>query len=164
MRFRSKPLDAAVRSRLDLQPREHVLAWNNDDGGRAVVASDSGLHLQRVPPDYTRFGWEQIERAAFDAGVLTVVLTPDAGAATLRIPLSEGRDVAVAVRDRVTASVVVDRFVPLAGERGVRVVGRRRSDGVLVWRTDLDSELAGDGWDAGVAHALTEVRAEVGDV
>ena len=164
MKWRKSPLDPAVKDQLELRPREKVLAWVDDGSGRVVVASETALHLQRTPPGYSRFGWEQIERASYESGTLTVVLTPEQGSAALRIPVGEGRDLPVVVRDRVTASVLVNRFVPLRGDAGVRIVGRRRDNGQVLWRSELDPGLADDADARGeAAIALAEVRAEVGD-
>lgn len=139
------------------------MAWVDDGSGRPVVASDTALHVQRNPPDYSRLGWEQIERASYDSGVLTVVLGVDLDEATLRVPVGDGRDLPVVVRDRVTASVIVDRFVALDGNVGVRVVGRRGPMGTIAWRAVLDPELADDPAARAEAQlALAEVRAEVG--
>jgi hypothetical protein len=70
----------------------------------------------------------------------------------------------VVVRDRVSASVVVDRFTPLDGDVGVRVVGRRAADERIIWRTDLDPRLADrPGAEDAARRALIEARAEVGD-
>lgn len=165
MRWRQPPLEADVRERLDLGPKERILAWVDDGAGRPVVASEAALHVQRVPPEYSRLGWEQIERASYDSGVLTVVLGPELGTATLRIPVGEGRDLPVVVRDRVTASVVVDRFVALDEAAGVRIVGRRGADRKVTWRLDLDPGLEASP-EAVLAsqEALAEAQAEVGDV
>ncbi len=163
MKWRRPALDDDVRELLHLAPKERILAWVDDGSGRLVVASDTALHVQRIPPEYSSFGWEQIERASYDSGVLTVVLGPDLGGATLRVPVGDGRDLPVVVRDRVTASVIVDRFVALDGESGVRIVGRRGPSGGIAWRADLDPDLVGDpAARAGAQEALVEVRAEVG--
>jgi hypothetical protein len=163
VRWRRPALDDEVRELLDLAPKERILAWVDDGSGRLVVASDTALHVQRTPPGYSRLGWEQIERASYDSGVLTVVLAPDLGDATLRVPVGDGRDLPVVVRDRVTASVIVDRFVALDGESGVRIVGRRGPAGDIRWRADLDPPLAGDpAARAEAQDVLAEVRAEVG--
>lgn len=142
MKWRRPRFPEAVREQIDLRDRERILAWADDGDGRLVVASDTALHLQRTPPDYTRIGWEQIEHASYDAGVMTIDLGPDLGSASLRVPVGSERDLPVAIRDRVTSSVVVDRFVPLVDDRGVRIVGRRGGSGELTWRFDLDPELA----------------------
>jgi hypothetical protein len=162
MKWRRSSLDPEVKDQLELRPREKVLAWVDDGFGRAVVASETALHLQRTPPSYSRFGWEQVERASYDSGTLTVVLVPEQGSAALRIPVGDERELPVVVRDRVTATVVVNRFVPLRGDAGVRIVGRRREDGQVQWRSELDPGLADDpGARQEAAHALEEVRAEV---
>ena len=162
MKWRRPELDDDVHALLDLAPRERILAWVDDGSGRPVVASDTALHVQRIPPEYSRLGWEQIERASYDSGVLTVVLGAEPGGVTLRVPVGDGRDLPVVVRDRVTASVIVDRYVVIDGERGVRIVGRRGPAGDIAWRTDLDPELVGDpAARAAAQQALVEVRAEV---
>jgi len=139
-----------------------VLAWADDGQGRAVVATETALHLQRTPPAYTRLGWEQIEYASYEGGVMSVTLVPALDSATLRVPVGEGRELPVAIRDRVTSSVVVDRFVPLTDDAGVRIVGRRSGSGEIVWRSDLDADLAGNPELAQAAEsALDEVRGEV---
>ncbi len=162
MKLRKSSLPDDIRAALDVDPKERILAWADDGNGRAIVASETALHLQRVPPTYTRFGWEQIEHASYEAGVLTVTLVPEPDSATLRLPVGEGRDLPIAVRDRVTSSVVVDRFVPLTDEVGVRIVGRRAGSGDVVWRTELDPSLADIASALEAAErALEEVRAEV---
>lgn len=164
MRWRKPSLDPAVKEQLELRPKEKVLAWVDDGAGRVVVASETALHLQRTPPSYSRFGWEQVERASYDSGTLTVVLVPEQGSATLRIPVGDGRELPVVVRDRVTASILVNRFVPLRGDEGVRIVGRRQESGQVLWRSELDPGLADDAGARGeAALALAEVRAEVGE-
>jgi hypothetical protein len=151
-----------VRSQLDLGARERVLAWADDTKGRVVVASESALHLQRQPPDYTRLPWHQIDQARYDQGTLEVVLSPELDSAMLRIPVGGSPDLPVAVRDRITASVVVDRFVELRGDVGVRIIGRRTDTAGVVWRLDLDPALADDPGVVAEAQAmLDEVRREV---
>jgi hypothetical protein len=52
----------------------------------------------------------------------------------------------------------------LRGEAGVRIVGRRQENGQVLWRSELDPEVADDAAAQGeAALALAEVRAEVGD-
>lgn len=164
MKWRKQPLDPEVQARLELRPKERILAWVDDGGGRLIVASETALHLQRVPPEYARFAWDQIERASYETGMLTVTLTPELDSAVLQVPVGEDRDLPVVVRDRVSASVVIDRFEPLDGEVGVRIVGRRTAEGGIIWRTDLDPTLVGrpDAEEV-VRRALAEARAEVGE-
>ena len=162
MIIRGPKLPDEVRSQLDLIPKERILSWTDDGGGRLVVASETALHLQRNPPDYARLSWDQIETARYGEGLLTVVLVPELDSATLRIPVGDARDLPVAVRDRVTASVVVDRFVAIDGVRGARIVARRTTDGSPSWRLDLDPELVGDPDAVSQAEmALEDVKREV---
>jgi hypothetical protein len=164
VKWKRAELDPDVYALLDVHPKERVLAWADDGAGRPVIATETALHLQRVPPDYARFGWEQIERASYEAGWLTVVLGESLGGATLRVPVGSERQLPVVVRDRITASVVVDRFVALSGDAGVRVVGRRGVDGGVTWRLDLDPGLVADASAVAASQeALAEVRAEVGE-
>lgn len=165
VRWKRTELSQEVYGRLDLQPKERVLAWADDGAGRPVVATETALHMQRVPPEYARFGWEQIERASYEAGMLTVVLGESLGGATLRVPVGPERQLPVVVRDRITASVVVDRFVALSGDSGARIVGRRASDGTVAWRVELDPALDGNAEARAASEAaFAEVRAEVGDL
>ena len=51
------------------------------------------------------------------------------------------------LRERVDASIVVQRHVPLAGKRGVRIVGRRNpadTDAAVAWNFVLDKGLEPD--------------------
>ena len=162
MKLRKPGLPADVRAALELRPKERVLAWADDGAGRPIVATETALHLQRTPPAYTRFGWDQIEHVTYEGGVLIVTLVPELDSATLRVPVGEGRELPIAIRDRVTSSVVVDRFVPLTDDAGVRIVGRRNGSGEIVWRGNLDPDLAGDPkFQRAAQRALDEVRAEV---
>ena len=162
MKLRKPALPPEVHDALDLRPKERVLAWADDGGGRAIVATETALHLQRTPPAYTRLGWEQIEHATYEGGVMTITRVPELESATLRVPVGDRRELPIAIRDRVTSSVVVDRFVPLKDDVGVHIVGRRSGSGEITWRIDLDPHLAGDPEsEAAAQSALDEVRAEV---
>jgi hypothetical protein len=70
------------------------------------------------------------------------------------------------VRERVTASVVLQRHVPLAGRRGVRVIGRRppRGTGGIEWFFEYDEGVdpADPAVRAASAATLAAARADVG--
>ena len=162
MILRRRKLPDDVRSQVELKDRERVLAWADDGAGRLVVASETALHLQRNPPQYTRITWDQVEQARYDEGILTILLAPDLGSAALRVPVGDGLDLPVVVRDRVTSSVVVDRFVAIDGDLGARIVARKTESGAVTWRLDLNPELAGRPEAAQAAEAaLQEVKREV---
>ncbi len=69
------------------------------------------------------------------------------------------------VRERVTASVVLQRHVPIAGRRGVRVIGRRAPGGhrPVVWIYEYDEGVDPDDpvVQAAAAEALDAARADV---
>nr|WP_202885640.1 hypothetical protein [Kribbella sandramycini] len=95
-----------------------------------------------------RVGWEQIERAGWDseASVLHVYETTDFGT-PLRatdLKLDDPGRFGQLLRERVDASIVVQRHVLLAGKRGVRIVGRRNpaaTDAPITWNFVLDKGL-----------------------
>jgi hypothetical protein len=132
-----------VRTSLRLEPGERVLAVAADPEQRLVVATDRDLLLQRRPPEYDRIGWESVDRATFDDGLLRLT-GHDASNAEfrLRVPLEEPGELPRVVRDRVTSSIVLSQHVALRAERGVRVTARRRPGTPgLLWRSRLDDEL-----------------------
>ncbi|GAA3673297.1 hypothetical protein GCM10022237_36200 [Nocardioides ginsengisoli] len=71
------------------------------------------------------------------------------------------------VRERVTASIVVQRHVPVTGRRSVRILARRApgTHGDLAWFVEYDEGLdpADPAVDAVVQEALAAARADVGE-
>jgi hypothetical protein len=71
------------------------------------------------------------------------------------------------VRERVTASIVVQRHLPVRGQQGLRVLGRRApgGHGAIAWFVDYDDGL--DPADPDVAavadEALSSARGDVGE-
>jgi hypothetical protein len=155
-----------ISSAVALDRGERALAWTTDDQGRHIVATDRGLVLQRRPPAYDRIDWELIDQASYDDGVISLTLVPDGdGAVThLRVPVGDAPELPIAVRDRVTASIVVNQHVPLEGRKGVRVVARRGSvNEELRWGYVPDSGLVlDDVLQARARELVDEVRAESG--
>ena len=125
----------------------------------------AALHLgaQRVP-------WEEVQSADWDSetDVLKVVLVGTWGEEqeSRSFTLAQPRRLLELVRERVTASVVLQRHVPLSGRRGVRVIGRRppRGTGEVAWFFEYDEGV--DPADPVVreaaAGALAAARADVG--
>lgn len=131
-------LPAAVRAELRLEPGERVLAHADGDGGEYLVATDRALHL----PGERRVGWEYVEHAEWDGASLHVreIVPMGEPARTHRVRVRGPGTLPDIVRDRVTASIVVNQYEQLAGGYGVRIVGRRkpRGDGV-VWNLIFDA-------------------------
>ena len=147
-----------MRTALQLEPGEHVLAHATDTAGRAVVATDLGLHLQTASGGYRRLGWDLIGRASWDRDASTLHVREVNDGATRSIPLAEPKALPETVRDRVTSTILVSEHVPLAGTRGVRLVARRvPRTGDVRWEMVFDRGV--DASDAAI-RALAEAALE----
>jgi hypothetical protein len=151
---------ADVRTRAGLRRGERVLAaaaagdtWLLGTRDHLVVLADAGA--RRVP-------WEQVLRAHWDRDSerLTVVEVGEYGhpqpvhELTVTDP-AEPTLLLQLLRERVTASVVLQRRVDLGGRRGLVVVARRPpSGGPLSWAYDLDPGV--DPGDPAVAAAAEQ--------
>lgn len=162
--FRRRGLPAAVRASLPLQPGERVIAHATTRDDEFVVATGRALYL----PDGQRVGWHRIEHATWKNGWLHVreVVTGGGGPAPEHhLRLTEPRALPDAVRERVTATIVVNRYSPLVGERGVRVVGRRLpGTDSIGWTLVFDPGLDPDdpGLRAMAEQVLEDVRHQTG--
>ncbi len=118
------------RPPLDVAKGERVLAWAHamtmlDQGSEAITIGGSrdAFYLPgRVP-------WEQIKAADWDqeSEVLRVSELGEWGLPrrVYEFTLTDPGRLLQLVRERITASVVLQRHVPIAGKRGVRIVARR---------------------------------------
>ena len=166
---RRAALPIEVRRGLSLEVGERVLAWAPDADGRWFVGTTSAL---LVPDGVThrRIPWQEIERAEWDPDQDSLVVeeVADFGEPRRRTTarLVEGSPLLRLVRERVTASVVMSRFTPVNGKRGISVIGRRApgSDGPVEWSVQLDPALSLDDPLVRVAmeRGLVEARAELG--
>jgi hypothetical protein len=126
---------------------ERVLAWCHDREGRVVAGTRDALYLPRPASDAgepLRVPWEQVEAADWDAdtSVLRVseVGTWGARRPVHRLVLVQPTLLLQLVRERVTATVVLQRHVPIAGRRGLRVIARRAPGGdrAVTWVYEFD--------------------------
>ena len=161
-----------MRKRPDLPPvarGERVLAWAVGPDGRTTVASRDALYLPDREP--TRLPWEEVATAEWDSDerLLRVVEVGTYGAPQPehRIQLVDPDRLLSLVRERVTASIVVQRHVPVQGRLGVRVLGRRAPAGPagIAWFVEYDAGV--DPADPAVAavvdDALASARGDVGE-
>jgi hypothetical protein len=140
-------------------------------GTRDALYVVRSLGSDRIALEETvRIPWEEVQAADWDqdSGTLRVsevgtwgdrrpehVFTLDAPGRLLEL-----------VRERVTASVVLQRHVPIEGRRGVRVIARRapRGDRPISWFYEYDEGI--DPTDpavrAAAEEALAAAQAEVG--
>jgi hypothetical protein len=107
--------------------------------------------------------WEQVEAADWDRETSVLRIT-GVGSWGERRPehaftIDEPGRLLELVRERVTASVVLQRHVALQGRRGVRVIARRapRGDQPLQWVFEYDEGVDPD--DPFVQHAAAEALA-----
>jgi hypothetical protein len=148
---------AAVLQRAALARGDRVLAHAATDDGSWLLGTRDALVV--VEPTETRvIAWERVETADWDrdADRLRVVEVADFGRVrpvhVFGVP-DPGQLLAM-VRERVTASVLLQRRVPLDGKRGMVVIARRppRGRGDLTWALELDPGLDPD--DPAVAQAV----------
>ena len=116
-----------------------------------------------------RIPWEEVQSADWDqdSAVLHVVEVGSWGEVRpeLRLTLEEPALLLQLVRERVTASVLLQRHVAIRGSRGVRVIARRapRGDQPVRWLfeydegVDPDDPAVREAADAALAAARTEV-------
>jgi hypothetical protein len=149
---------------------EKVLAWATaSEGGvdDAVGGTAAAIYL----PGGVRVPWEQVEAADWDLETETLRVTEVGTWGTPRpvhaFVLADPARLLQLVRERVTASVVLQRHVAIRGPRGVRVIARRAPTGArgLSWFFEYDDGI--DPADPFVDHAAQEAlaaaRNEVGD-
>ena len=122
---------SARRSGSRWRAGERVLAWA-DVGGPATRARRHPGGALPARGD-RRIPWEQVEAADWDHDSATLrvseVGTWGEPRPTHRFTLDEPGRLLELVRERVTASVVLQRHVPIGGRRGVRVIARRAPTG-----------------------------------
>ncbi|WGX98979.1 hypothetical protein [Nocardioides sp. L-11A] len=148
-------------------PGERLLAWAEvrrpGDGPALVGGTRDALYLPaRVP-------WEQVASADWDQeeSTLRVVEVARFGTSSPvhELPLDDAGRLLQLVRERVTASIAVQRHVPVAGRRSVRILARRApgTRGELAWFVEYDDGLdpADPRVDAVVQDALAAARADV---
>ncbi|GAB3763789.1 hypothetical protein FB382_001105 [Nocardioides ginsengisegetis] len=159
MRLRRPRPDVAVG------PGEKVLAWAESTSGEVVAGTRDALYVAT-----TRIPWEQVEAADWDrdTSVLRVSEVGSWGAPRPEhtFTIEEPGRLLELVRERVTASVVLQRHVPIAGRRGVRVIARRapRGDQPVQWVYEYDEGIDPDDPLVALAaeEALAAAREEVG--
>jgi hypothetical protein len=152
---------------LDIGTGERLLAWAASEPAGAVVATDVALYLP-TRAGTERIGWERVDKATWDRDeeLLTVVeASPGGRARRHALRVFDAAELTVVVRERVNATVVLSRQVPIEGNRGVTVVGRRPpGSDRLTWTVAVDRglDLADPATKAAVDAAVVQVRGEVG--
>ena len=161
---------AEVIARADLPRDEKVLAHAPAVDGSWVLGTRRFLVLVPSGDSARRIPWEQVEDAAWDREASRLKVTEIGSYGEQRPAYSfDMRDPALLlqlVRERVTASIVLQRWVPVRGKQGLTVIGRRSpAGGPVTWMHAYDVGL--DPADPEVAaaaeQALLAAQAEIGD-
>ncbi|MFF5213435.1 hypothetical protein [Streptosporangium sp. NPDC000396] len=141
--------------RATVAPTDRVLTYAKGPDGYVIV-TDKALYLGT-----TRLPWFQVDRGVWDEEGLTVVTM---AGESHRVLLPEPGRIPEAVRERVTASIVVNQYAPLDARGGVRLVARKTDDDRMVWEFVFDSGMdPGDpGLRALAEQALEEARRSFG--
>jgi len=160
-----KAFRRAARPDVDIAAGERLLAWARSDDGCVIGGTRDAFYApHRVP-------WENVEAADWDQD-LRVLRISEVGRwgeprPEHRYTLDSPGRLLQLVRERVTASIVVQRHVLVDGKRGLRVIGRRApgGDGEVAWFYEYDRGV--DPTDPDVhriaTEALTAAKAEVGE-
>lgn len=162
-------VDADVAARLPTEAGERLLAATREATGRWIVGSDRALYAPR-DDGWHRMPWQQIDQATWDrdSEAFVVVEIADYGQPQPRLEfaVAEPGQLLELVRERVTASVLLTRHVPMAGSQGLQVVARRApvAGGEVDWSVRLGDSLDPSDPDVlrAVERALTDAKAELG--
>lgn len=138
--------------------RPAILAWGQGPEGYCIAGAGS-LAIGRAG-ELRQLGWHQIERGGWDVERSRLTWTCY-DAELEHHELTEPGRVPEVFGERVTASIAMQKFVPLTGERGVVVTARRdlATAGPAQWHATLTGGLR---WESpGVREAVDGVLAEV---
>jgi hypothetical protein len=150
------PVPADVVARAGLARGDKVLSAARADEGTWLVASRAALVLvpasdtSAAAPGVITLPWQEIESAGWnrDDDLFRVSEVGEYGRPRARhaFTLHEASELLAVVRERVTASVVLQRRVAVRGRRGLTVVARRapNTDAALTWSYELDAGLDPD--------------------
>lgn len=126
-KLRNEQVPSDVRDSLGLSSRERVLAAGKSKDGVWFVGTDRTLYI--AFDEVVRLPWERVERATWDrdSSELVVERVADFGERHPRhvARFDDPRRLLELVRERVTASVLLTRNIPVEGSRGIKVVARR---------------------------------------
>jgi hypothetical protein len=164
---RADRVPSPVLAQAGLGRGERVLAFAND-GDRWLLGTRLALVL--VGDDTVRLPWETVQAADWDqdASTLTVSDVGEFGRprSTYVFSLVNPALLLQLVRERVTASVVLQRGFLMTDKRGFKVIGRRSpGGGPITWMHEYDAGIDPDEPDvvAAAAEALAQARADVGE-
>lgn len=158
---------ASWKRSLATQPGRQVriLAWASMADGVAI-ASPSALSypLEAGGLDWDHLGWHEIERGGWEAESCRLGWVRYGGERG-QIELVEPGRLPEVFRERVAASIMLEKSVPILANRQVLIVGRRdlaEGDRPITWHGTLGRGLSwqGEGVEEAVDEAIFQVRTE----
>jgi hypothetical protein len=169
---RSRGLPSAVyeswRASLAGQPGRltRILAWAMSPTG-FCIASPAAFSYGNEN-GWGHVGWHEIEHGSWNAELRRLswlrYAAPGEAPARGSVELTEPGRMPELFRERILATIAVEKFVPLSGERGVTVTARRDlgRGGTVSWHGTLTRGLSWqtEGLPAAVDQAMEQVRAE----
>jgi hypothetical protein len=143
-----------------------ILAWAKTSTGYCIASPTTLSYGDEA--GWTHVGWHEIERGSWNAELrrLSWVLhaAPSKSSPRGSLELVQPGRLPDLFRERIVASIAVEKFVPLVGERGVTITARRDlgGSGTVVWHSTLTQGLSWqtDGVPAAVDQAMEQVKAE----
>jgi hypothetical protein len=157
-----RPTYAAWTRSLGEQPDRpaRILAWTRGPDGY-VVGSPAALSWGEQ--EWSHVSWHEIERGGWNAETRTLSWARYGGRRG-SVGLDEPGRLPELFRERIAATIAVERFVPVSGDRGVIVTARRdlAADGGISWHSTLTRGLTWqtDGVQAVADEAMTRLRTE----
>lgn len=153
---------SALRAQPGRQVR--VLAWAKTLDGYCV-GSPSALSFGDGT-GWSHIGWHQIETGGWDADTGRLSWSLYGGDRDF-MELSEVGRLPELFRERVSASIVLEKFIPIHNRRGVLISGRRDladPDAPITWHSTLRGGLTWEteGVKAATDRAIVQVRTEYG--
>jgi hypothetical protein len=156
------------RSSLGAQPDRpaRILAWARTSNGYGIASPT--ILSYGDENGWKHIGWHEIERGSWNAelGRLSWVLHAVPGKPSPRgsLELVKPGRLPELFRERVSATIALERFVPLLGERGVTITARRDlgASNTIAWHSTLTRGLSWDtdGIRAAVDQAMEQLRTE----
>jgi hypothetical protein len=143
-----------------------ILAWGTSAEGWCI-GSPAALSYQ-IDREWLHVGWHEIERGDWEAEQRRLSWSQYTGAdestRAVSVDLIQPGRLPELFRERISASIAIQKFVAISGERGVLVTARRAlgPSGQISWHGTATKGLGrrADGVQAGIDQAIAAVRSE----
>ena len=136
---RSNPAPPQITTQISKSDR--LLAWTTHRNGLVAVTTNYPISIDA--DEVNRTPWSLSLQARWDPPQLTLItqVNGEQSAETRSWTLDEPGSVPLAIRDRVTAAVLIDRVRELPNAGQVRFIARRNGQ-AIEWATVADDDVA----------------------